>query len=68
MKDYVGLKPNGNESWLVYFGPIPIGELHEKERGNIRPAKTGTKRGAVEQHHSVTRPTRVRIWVTRFTI
>jgi putative transposase len=39
VKDYVGLKPNGNESWLVYFGPILIGELHEKERGNIRPAK-----------------------------
>lgn len=38
-RDYVGLKPVGVGVWEVYFGPMPVGELHEKEIGNIRLAK-----------------------------
>jgi transposase InsO family protein len=37
--DYVGLKPMRESVWEVYFGPILVGELHEKESGSIRMAK-----------------------------
>jgi putative transposase len=37
--DYVGLKRRSAKVWRVYFGPILIGELHEKETGNIRIAR-----------------------------
>lgn len=36
--DYVGLKPLRPGRWRVYFGPVLVGELHEKERGSIRMA------------------------------
>jgi len=39
VRDYVGLKMIRWGVWRVYFGPILVGELHEKERGNIRRAK-----------------------------
>ena len=39
VRDYVGLKPKGKGVWRVYFGPLMVGELHEKEKGNIRTAK-----------------------------
>jgi transposase InsO family protein len=34
--DDVGLKPSKNGNWRVYFGPILVGELREKETGSIR--------------------------------
>jgi len=37
--DYVGLKAVRAKIWRVYFGPLLVGELHEKETGNIRTAK-----------------------------
>jgi transposase InsO family protein len=40
----VGLKPGGGKKWRVYFGPILVGELREKERGSIRLAKYGRRR------------------------
>lgn len=40
VRDYVGLKPKpGAGVWKVYFGPLLVGELHEKEPGSIRMAK-----------------------------
>lgn len=39
VKDYVGLKPKSRSVWWVYFGPVLVGELHEKEKGNIRLAR-----------------------------
>lgn len=39
VRDYVGLKPKGREQWEVYFGPILVGELYEKEVGRIRMAR-----------------------------
>ena len=39
MGDYVGLKPVRKGMWKVYYGPLLVGELHEKESGVIRPAK-----------------------------
>jgi putative transposase len=36
--DYVGLKPMRRGVWRVYFGPVLVGELHEKECGGIRRA------------------------------
>lgn len=39
VKDYVGLKAARKHTWKVYFGPILVGELHEPEKGNIRPVK-----------------------------
>ena len=38
VRDYVGLKPTGAGIWDVYFGPKLVGQLHEKETGNIRTA------------------------------
>ena len=35
----MGLKPLRRGIWNVYFGPILIGELHEKEKGGIRLAQ-----------------------------
>ena len=43
VRDYVGLKMIRWGVWRVYFGPILVGELHEKERGNIRTAKYRTR-------------------------
>ena len=37
--DYVGLKPESKGVWTVYFGPVVVGELHEKEHGRIRGIK-----------------------------
>jgi len=42
VRDYVGLKLLRRGVWRVYFGPILVGELHEKEQGNIRTAKYQT--------------------------
>lgn len=42
--DYVGLKAVRKGVWRVYFGPKLVGELHEKERGNIRTARYQTRR------------------------
>jgi transposase InsO family protein len=39
VRDYLGLKPKRRGVWRVYFGPVLVGELHEKERGSIRMAK-----------------------------
>lgn len=39
VNDYVGLQPKRKGVWRVYYGPILIGELHEQERGVIRPAQ-----------------------------
>jgi hypothetical protein len=39
VRDYVGLKPLKTGVWRVYFGPKLVGELAEKESGNIRPAQ-----------------------------
>ena len=40
VRDYVGLKARGRAGvWQVYFGPLLVGELHEKEVGSIRMAK-----------------------------
>jgi putative transposase len=38
VRDYVGLKPLQGGVWRVHFGPVVVGELHEKERGSIRMA------------------------------
>lgn len=38
VRDYVGLKPVRPGRWRVYFGPVLVGELQEKERGSIRMA------------------------------
>ncbi len=37
--DYVGLKATGFGVWRVYFGPMLVGELREKESGAIRMAR-----------------------------
>lgn len=37
--DYVGLKLVRKGIWEVYFGIMLVGELHENERGSIRPGK-----------------------------
>jgi hypothetical protein len=37
--DDVGLKPIGKGKWRVYFGPMLVGELREKETGSIRMAR-----------------------------
>jgi len=39
VREYVGLKPKRRAVWQVYFGPMLVGELHEKERGRLRMAK-----------------------------
>ena len=40
VRDYVGLKPQRAAGvWQVYYGPLLVGELHEKEVGSIRMAK-----------------------------
>ena len=39
VRDYVGLKPTGFGIWRVYFGPMLVGELREKEVGAIRMAR-----------------------------
>lgn len=39
VRDYVGLKKTRAGVWRVYFGPVLVGELHEKEAGSIRMAK-----------------------------
>jgi putative transposase len=39
VRDYVGLQPVRKDVWRVYFGPLLIGELHQKEKGSIRMAK-----------------------------
>jgi putative transposase len=39
VQDYVGLKPVRLGVWKVYFGPVLVGELREKESGGIRLAK-----------------------------
>jgi putative transposase len=43
VRDYVGLKLIRWGVWRVYFGPILVGELHEREWGNIRTAKYRTR-------------------------
>jgi len=35
----VGLKPGRGQHWRIYFGPILVGELREKETGSIRLAR-----------------------------
>jgi putative transposase len=42
--DYVALKPGGKQRWLVYFGPVLIGQLNEQEQGNIRMARYRLRR------------------------
>jgi hypothetical protein len=44
VRDYVGLKPNGEGIWLVHFGPELVGELRENEQGSIRFAKYARRR------------------------
>lgn len=39
VRDFVGLKMIRWGVWRVYFGPILVGEMHERETGNIRTAK-----------------------------
>ena len=39
VRNYVGLKPAGREKWRVYFGPILVGVLYQKEVGRIRMAR-----------------------------
>jgi len=39
VRDNVGLKPIGFGMWRVYFGPMLVGELREKEVGAIRMAR-----------------------------
>jgi transposase InsO family protein len=39
VRDYVGMKPIGFGIWRVYFGPMLVGELREKEVGAIRMAR-----------------------------
>lgn len=43
VRDYVGLKMIRWGVWRVYFGPILVGELHQRERGSIRTAKYRTR-------------------------
>lgn len=43
VRDYVGLKPEGQGIWLVYFGPALVGELRENESGSIRFARYARK-------------------------
>ena len=38
VRDYVGIKPMRPGTWRVYFGPVLVGELREKEHGGIRMA------------------------------
>lgn len=53
VRDYVGLMPVRKGVWRVYFGPKLVGELHEKERGNIRTARYRTRRkGPSARPHS----------------
>lgn len=39
VRDYVGLKPVDLEQWDVYYGPVLIGRLQEREHGSIRMAR-----------------------------
>lgn len=39
VRDYVGLKPVRAGVWRVYFGPLVVGELWERETGSIRLAE-----------------------------
>ena len=39
VRDYVGLKATKFGVWRVYFGPMLVGELREKEVGAIRMAR-----------------------------
>lgn len=39
VRDYVGLKATKFGVWRVYFGPLLVGELREKEVGAIRMAR-----------------------------
>lgn len=39
VRDYVGMRPLRKGVWQVFFGPVLVGELHENERGGIRPAR-----------------------------
>jgi putative transposase len=39
VRDYVGLKATSFGVWRVYFGPVLIGEMREKETGAIRMAR-----------------------------
>jgi putative transposase len=50
-RDYVGLEPKRPGTWWVYFGPVLIGELDEKETGNLRPVRPLPAR-LVERPHS----------------
>jgi len=43
-RDYVGLKRIGESVSEVYFGPLLVGELHEKESGRIRMAREDRRR------------------------
>ena len=53
VRDYVGLKPVRPGVWRVYFGPKLVGELHEKEQGNIRTARYRLRRkSAAARPHS----------------
>lgn len=53
VRDYVGLKAIKWGVWRVYFGPKLVGDLCEKERGNIRIARYQTQRkGPPARPHS----------------
>ena len=53
VRDYVGLKQLKTGVWRVYFGPKLVGELHEKERGNIRTARyRPARKGRPARPHS----------------
>jgi putative transposase len=44
VREYVGLKLIGFGIWRVYFGPILVGEMREKEVGAIRMARHRRRR------------------------
>ena len=44
VREYVGLKLVGFGIWRVYFGPILVGEMREKEVGAIRMARHRRRR------------------------
>ena len=39
VREYVGLEPRGPGRWRVYYGPVVVGDLAEKEEGSIRMAR-----------------------------
>lgn len=39
VRDYVGIKPIRPGVWRVYFGPVLIGELRDKDSGSVRLAR-----------------------------